>query len=148
MLKVTAVSLAVVALLAAGGLAWAHYGGHAAGDGRTGWVVDRVTSRLELDAVQREKLQVLVDAVQAARIDARERRSGMREEARALLESTMLDRDRAQGLVDLGQASLVGHLRELVDPFADFTDSLTPEQREELVAMIDRRLERRWGHAH
>ena len=42
--------------------------------------------------------------------------------------------------------AIVAHKPALVDAFAAFSDSLSPEQRNRLAELVDRRMGRGWGH--
>lgn len=76
-----------------------------------------------------------------------ERRTALRDELQMLLSSAVLDRERALEILDGRQQDLAMFGRELVAAFADFSDSLEPDQRNRLAELIGGRLDRRWGPA-
>lgn len=101
-------------------------------------MVARVADRLDLDAAQRSKLQVL-----AAKL-AEQRAALMagahpREQAQALVAGEKFDRAGAQALVDQKTAAVRAKAPEVVTALGDFYDSLTPAQQDKVRAFMQRR---------
>lgn len=101
-------------------------------------IVERVASRLDLDAAQKAKLDVL--AVKLA-----EQRSALmagahpREQAQALVAGATFDRAAAQALVTEKTAALNAKSPEAVAALGDFYDSLNPAQQQQVRDFMQRR---------
>lgn len=136
------VVVGVIVLLAAG-VAWAKHRGncHFGGPERIG---DYVTKRLGLDETQKSKLETLGESLAGLREQGREKRRETKTELLSLLESPSLDRDKAAALLEQRHVAWRERGRELVEQFADFSDSLSADQREELRTLIEERARRRW----
>jgi Spy/CpxP family protein refolding chaperone len=147
MLKISLITLAVLAVVVGVGAAWAKHRGYCAEGGHLSYMSDRLSRRLDLDEVQRTELQRFADTLRGLRGDWREGRGAMREEVQALLAAPTLDRDRAMDLLAEWRARADERKRLVVDGFADFSDSLTPDQRERLAGIIGERMDRRFGRA-
>jgi periplasmic protein CpxP/Spy len=140
-IKRTLIGLAVAGTLFGGLAAWAHnHHGH-------GWrtlsaedaaqmkarVVDRVGSKLDLDAAQKAKLGVLADAL---RVQRNALVSGMdgkstdpRAELQGLIAGSTFDRNKAKALIDAKVGAVNMQSPAVVAAMADFYDSLKPEQQ-------------------
>ena len=104
--------------------------------------IERVASKLELDAAQRGKLELLADRLQAQRA-ALKGQTDARAEARALVASDKFDRARAQAFIN-GKASVVSAgSPEVIAALGDFYDSLNPAQQQKVRDFMDKG--RRWG---
>lgn len=104
-------------------------------------VVERVGSKLELDATQKQKLQVLTEKIQAQR--AAMRGGGdPRAEFRALFAGAKLDQERAKKLVEDKTAAVQAGSPEVIAAAADFFDNLNPAQQQKVRDFMDRA--RRW----
>jgi protein CpxP len=88
----------------------------------------------------------LSEQFQALRGNWRERRVDMRANVLDLLKNDRFDRERAQQMIDERQQSMAEYKRDMVDAFAEFSDSLDPEQRARLAELIDHWSGHRWGH--
>ncbi|MGA7980990.1 MAG: periplasmic heavy metal sensor [Chromatiaceae bacterium] len=146
MLKMSLITLAVVGIIAAVGIAWARHSGYCAGGDFLNHITARVSRKLDLNAEQNEKLQGLAAMLRQLRGDWRERRPQVSPEIDSLLATKTLDRDLVMELLEKRRQAMAEHKRELVDAFADFSDSLRPEQRTRLAELITRRLQHRWAH--
>ena len=140
MSKTLIIVLIIVALIAlvGGGLAWAKHRGYCR-HGGVGWIQDRISSRLDLNETQRQKLSTLGDTLVDLRQQWVETRKQGRGELIALLEEPNLNRERAESLLGSWHRSWTERSPELIAAFADFSDSLNPEQREQLRELIQKR---------
>lgn len=128
-----------------------------AGHHRHGWggtdraefrerVVERMSSRLDLDAAQRAKLDVLAGKLQVQRQAMREAGGGgePRAQVKSLFAGERLDRQRAAQLIDEKTAAVRAGSAELIGAAGDFFDSLNPAQQQKVREFMDRG-GRRWG---
>jgi Spy/CpxP family protein refolding chaperone len=107
-------------------------------------MVERVGSRLELDATQKQKLSVLAEKIQAQR-QALRGGGDPRAEFRALFAGAKLDQERAKKLVEDKTAAIQAGSPEVIAAAADFFDNLNPAQQQKVREFMDRG--RRW-HRH
>jgi Spy/CpxP family protein refolding chaperone len=105
-------------------------------------MVERVSSKLELDASQKAKLVTLSEKIQAQRAALRGG-GDPRAEFRALFAGAKLDQERAKKLVEDKTAAIQAGSPEVIAAAADFFDSLNPEQQQKVRDFMDRG--RRWG---
>ena len=107
-------------------------------------MVDRVSSKLELDAAQKQRLDVLAQKVQAQRAAFRAAGGGgdPRDEFRSLFAGARLDQERAKKMVDDKTAALQAGSPEVIAAAADFYDNLNPAQQQKVRDFMDRA--RRW----
>lgn len=94
-----------------------------------GKMVDRVASKLDLTADQKQRLGVLADKLQEQRAALVGKATNPRAEVLALVAGDKFDRTRAQTLVTEKTAALNGKSPEVIAAMADFFDSLTPAQQ-------------------
>lgn len=92
-------------------------------------MVDRVASKLELNAEQKQRLGVLADKLQEQRSALVGKTTDPRSEVQALVSGERFDRARAQALVTEKTAALTTKSPEVIAAMADFFDSLTPAQQ-------------------
>ncbi|VTU17352.1 Spy/CpxP family protein refolding chaperone [Variovorax sp. PBL-E5] len=104
-------------------------------------IVERVGSRLDLDAVQKQKLAVLTEKIQAQRAALRGG-GDPRAEFRALFAGAKLDQERAKKLADDKMAALQAGSPEVIAAAADFFDNLNPAQQQKVREFMERG--RRW----
>jgi Spy/CpxP family protein refolding chaperone len=147
MWKTILITVAVVGVIAVAGVAWAKHSGYCRGYDRMSHITERISRKLDLNDEQRDRLLGFAKGLRGLREHGRELRSGMREEVVDLLAAPQLDRERAAELVDRRIQAMVESKQRLIDAFADFSDSLEPEQRTRLVELMGERLDRGWGHA-
>ena len=141
------VGVAVAALLAGGLAACWHRGaeqahGPASAERVAEWrgkAVERVSRKLELDAGQRRKLEVLADKLVAQRAAMIGKTTDPRAEMKALVAGTTFDRARALALLGEKTQVLQAATPEVVGALADFYDSLSPKQQVEVREFLDRR---------
>jgi len=136
--------------IAVGGLAaCGHWRGHEGPHGaahEARWserMVDRLARRLDLDAAQKARLEVL-----ATRL--REQRASIvgatdpRGQVQALVAGERFDRAAAQALLQDKMAAVQARSPEVIAALADFYDSLRPEQQARVREHLQER--RRWWH--
>ena len=118
--------------------AWAHnhHGGH-------GWramseqdaaamkakVIEKVGSKLELDATQKAKLGVLADKMREQRNALVGNTTDPRAEVQALIAGPAFDRARASALIEAKVGAVNAKSPEVLNAAADFFDSLRPDQQ-------------------
>lgn len=146
-IKRSLIGVAAAALLAVGVTACGHRHegeghGPASAERVAEWrgkAVERVTRRLELDAAQKQKLEVLADKLVAQRAAIIGQSADPRAEFEALVAGPTFDRARALGLLDEKTRALQAATPEVVNALADFYDSLAPAQQAEVREFLDRR---------
>ena len=106
-------------------------------------MVEKIGSRLDLDAVQKQKLAVLADKLQAQRAALRGA-DDPRMALRGLFAGNKLDQAGANKLITEKTAALQSGSPEVIAAAADFFDNLRPEQQQKVRDFMDRG--RRWGH--
>ncbi|MGR4872171.1 Spy/CpxP family protein refolding chaperone [Variovorax sp. LARHSF232] len=107
-------------------------------------MVERVSSKLELDALQKQKLGVLADKLQAQR-EAMRAGSDPRAQFRQLFAGNKLDQAGAAKLIEEKTAAVKTGSPEVIAAAADFFDNLRPEQQQQVRDFMDRRGRGRWG---
>ena len=146
----TALGLAAVTLLA-GLTACVHHRHHA------GWnatpeeqakhrerIVEKVSSRLDLNAEQKQKLAVLATKLSEQRLALHGGKlHDPREDMKGLVAGAKFDRARAQSLVAEKTAAVQAKGPEVIAALGDFYDSLDPRQQAQVREFLDRR---RWWH--
>ncbi|MFT3800530.1 MAG: Spy/CpxP family protein refolding chaperone [Burkholderiaceae bacterium] len=142
------VGLAGAALLAGGLAACSHYRGGGewsetrAVEMRTR-IVGRISDKLDLDAGQKQKLDVLADRIAASRKVVRGGDAAdPRAEFRALIAGERFDRAGAQQLFERKTAAVQAEGPKVMTALADFYDSLNADQQRK----VRERLEK--GHGH
>lgn len=104
-----------------------------------GKVVNRITSKLDLNAEQQQKLNVLADKVQAQRTALIGQTTDPRGEMRALVAGEKFDRARALNLLDEKTRVVQVSSPEVINALADFYDSLNPTQQAEVRERMQKR---------
>ena len=105
-------------------------------------VIDRVASKLELNADQKARLGVLADKLREQRLTVMGQGGDPRAQVQALVAGEKFDRARAQALVAEKTAAVNGKSPEVIAALADFYDSLNPAQQ----AKVREFMQRRRGH--
>lgn len=90
--------------------------------------LDRVARRLDLNAEQKKRLDVLADKLLAQR-QALRGATDPRADVRALIAGEKFDRARAQSLLGEKLTAVQAGSPEVIAAFGDFFDSLTPAQQ-------------------
>lgn len=104
-----------------------------------GKLVERVGKKLELDGVQKQKLDALADTLEAQRKAFRGTTANPRDEMQALVAGDKFDRTRAQALVEEKTKAIQTNSPEVIGALADFYDSLRPPQQQKVREMMQHR---------
>lgn len=109
-------------------------------------IVERVSSKLELDATQKQKLEVLGQKLQAQRQNVRGAGGAgePRSQFRSLFAGDKFDQAGAAKLVQEKTAAVQAGSPEVIAATADFFNSLNPAQQQKVRAFMDQG-GRRWG---
>lgn len=107
-------------------------------------VVDKVASRLELNAEQKQKLASLGDVLHAQRQAVMGTTKEPRAEIKALIAGEKFDAARAQALVNEKTTALQTRSPEVIAALAAFYDSLNSTQQQKVREYLDGR--GRWFH--
>ncbi|EWS62365.1 MAG: Spy/CpxP family protein refolding chaperone [Hydrogenophaga sp.] len=110
-----------------------------------GKAIERISSKLELNAEQKQKLGVLADEMIASRKAFRGEGGDPRADFKALVAGEKFDRAKAQSLLDQKTAAVQGSAPKVLTALADFYDSLNPEQQRQVREKLDKRGHGRWG---
>ncbi|MBU4518775.1 MAG: Spy/CpxP family protein refolding chaperone [Gammaproteobacteria bacterium] len=112
-----------------------------------GKAIERISSKLELNAEQKQKLGVLADQMIASRKAFRGEGADPRADFKALVAGEKFDRAKAQSLLDQKTAAVQGNAPKVLTALADFYDSLNPEQQRQVREKLDKRGHGRWGRS-
>lgn len=104
-----------------------------------GKAVDRVSSKLDLNAEQRQKVEVLADKLIAQRAALMGQGGHPREAMRALVAGEKFDRARALALLDEKTRVMQMATPDVITALADFYDSLNPAQQAEVREFLEQR---------
>ena len=107
-------------------------------------VVDRVSSKLDLNEDQKKRLTVLADKLHEQRVAMMGQGKDPRAEVKALVAGDKFDRTRAQALVAEKTAVINGKSPEVIAALADFYDSLNSAQQQKVRDFMEHR--GRWFH--
>ena len=132
-----------------------HHGGHRGEHRHGGWseerinemrgkAVDRVSRQLNLNAEQRQKLDVLANEMQASRRALQGEGPAPREALAAMLAGPTMDRQAATQFLDQKTQAVQSRSPQVINAMGDFFDSLTPDQQAQVRAFMERR--RGWRH--
>ncbi|MBX3611792.1 MAG: Spy/CpxP family protein refolding chaperone [Hydrogenophaga sp.] len=145
-IKRTLIGLTSITVLAGGLAACGHRDHHARGPASPdqvaewrGKAIDRVSSKLDLDGAQRQKLEVLADKLIAQRTAMIGQSGHPREEMRALVASEKFDRARALNLLDEKTRVLQLSTPDVINALGDFYDSLNATQQAEVREFLEHR---------
>jgi protein CpxP len=94
-----------------------------------GKIIERVSGKLDLNAEQKQRLNVLADKLQEQRAALVGKTTNPRAEVQALVAGDKFDRTRAQSLLAEKTAAIAGKSPEVIAAMADFYDGLTPAQQ-------------------
>lgn len=122
----------------------AAYGHHQCHDPeqKGNWIVEKISSELELTEPQVEKLEDVRDQMMNARKQMHQERKVAREDILNLLGQSSLDRDQSLAMINQRLDAIRDKAPQLVNALGDFYDSLTPEQRQELRERIEQKMAR------
>lgn len=152
-LKRTLVGVFGASLLFGGLAAWSH-SGHGCGHGWRSMsaedaarmkerMIERVASRLELDATQKSRLGTLADTLREQR-NALAAGGDPRTEFAAVIAGPAFDRARASALVQAKTGAIAAASPAVITAMADFYDSLNPEQQTKVREFMARRGHHGW----
>lgn len=110
-----------------------------------GKVIEKVTSKLDLNEAQKQKLSALTDEMLAARKAIKGDAIDPRADLKALIATDKFDRTKAQALLEQKTQTVQGNGPKVLTAFADFFDSLTPEQQKQVREKLDKRGHDWWG---
>lgn len=97
-----------------------------------GKMIERVSSKLDLNADQKQRLSVLADKLHEQRTALMGQTKDPRAEVKALVAGEKFDRVRAQTLVTEKTSVLQSKSPEVIAALADFYDSLNPVQQQKV----------------
>ena len=101
-------------------------------------IIERVASRLDLDATQKAKLNVLADRLQEQRAALRGQGPDPRTQVRGLVAGDKFDRAGAQKLLTEKTAALNAKSPDVIAALGDFYDSLNPTQQARVREYMER----------
>jgi len=110
-----------------------------------GKAVEKISDKLELNAGQKAKLEVLADEMVASRKVMRGESVDVRTDLQALIAGDKFDRTKAQQMLDQKTRALQGSGPKVLAAFGDFYDSLNPEQQKQVRERLERRGHGWWG---
>ena len=102
-------------------------------------MVERVGSKLDLNAQQKALLTTLAEKLSEQRKALTGQNADPRSELAALLAGSQFDRAGAKALIDNKTAALQSKSPEVIDAAAQFFDSLNPEQQAKVRDFLQRR---------
>ena len=106
-------------------------------------MVERMSSKLDLNAEQKQRLTVLADKLHAQRLALVGDKPNPRADVQALVAGDKFDRSRAQALVTEKTAALSTQSPEVIAALGDFYDSLNAAQQQKVRDFMNRGS--RWG---
>ncbi len=104
--------------------------------------VKYMASELGLNDGQKAQLEKIKDEFLAKRPEMANMREETVKEANELMRSAVLDKTKVDALVEKGQTRTSDMMRFVAAKFTEIHDMLTPEQREKLVAHIEKHMTR------
>jgi len=107
--------------------------------------VDKIGKKLALDATQKQKLDVLADQIIASRTAFRGKDTDPRAELQAMVAGAKFDQPRAQAMFEQKAQAVQGSGPKVISAFADFYDSLNPQQQQEVRERMQHRGGGWWG---
>jgi len=110
-----------------------------------GKAIEKISSKLELNAEQKAKLGVLADEMIASRKAFKGGSADPRADMKSLVAGDKFDRAKAQALLDQKTQVVQGSGPKMLAAFGDFYDSLTPAQQQQVRDKMDRRGHGWWG---
>jgi Spy/CpxP family protein refolding chaperone len=110
-----------------------------------GKAVEKISDKLELNAGQKAKLEVLADEMIDSRKVMRGESGDVRSDLKSLIAAEKFDRTKAQQMLDQKIQALQGSGPKVLAAFADFYDSLNPEQQKQVREKLERRGHGWWG---
>ncbi|MEN8180466.1 MAG: Spy/CpxP family protein refolding chaperone [Pseudomonadota bacterium] len=112
-----------------------------ANDGCGMYSPQRIVKELNLSDVQQENFQAVIEQFRTARKEMRQHRERRRDEMLSLLNADILDQAKALGVIEEKASAVRDKAPDMIATIANFTDSLTPEQRQQLREHISDRMD-------
>ena len=106
-------------------------------------MVNYAGKKLDLTEAQKQRLTVLAAKLAEQRLALMGASKDPRADLQALLAGDKLDKTRAQALIDDKTGAIKAKSPEVIAAAADFYDSLTPAQQQQIRDLMNRR--HRWG---
>ena len=121
---------------------------HHSPEEKADYMVEKITSKLELSTPQVSQLEQLKNEVLGLRKSMLAERDAVHSEIDELFSQATLDQSRTLGLVRNRTESINQKAPQLVTAFAGFYDSLSPEQQAKLREKVKEHKERshHWHH--
>ncbi len=113
------------------------HGGHRMG----GHMLEHISDRMDLSVEQEEKLDNVFDEVRQMRREIMRDRKENMQDIVSLLDAEKLDQDKVLALFNEKTDTVKQHAPEIVAAMAEFSDSLTPEQKQHVREMMERRFD-------
>jgi Spy/CpxP family protein refolding chaperone len=107
---------------------------------RADYMVKHLAAELKLDDSQKAKLEKIKDEFLAKRPGMIKMREETIKEANELMRSAEIDKTRLNALAEKNQTQVNDAIQFISAKFTEIHDMLTPEQREKLVAMIEKHM--------
>ena len=107
-----------------------------------GKAMDKIGSKLELNADQKQKLGVLADEMIVSSKALRGEGADPRTDLKSLMAGDKFDRSKAQALMDQKMQVMQGNGPKILKAFGDFYDSLNATQQKQVRDRLEKR-----GHA-
>jgi periplasmic protein CpxP/Spy len=104
-----------------------------------GWMLRRISRKLDLDATQQQRLTGVHGRMQELRADMQAAKEEHRDALLALLSGERFDRTEAMRLLNVPVTVAAETAPELVAAFGDFYDGLNANQRTRLRELVTRR---------
>jgi protein CpxP len=145
LIKRSLMGLTAVTLILGGLTACGSHGEHARGwsDERInevrGKAMDKIGSKLELNADQKQKLGVLADEMIASSKAIRGQSADPRADLKALVAGDKFDRIKAQALMGQKMQVMQGNGPKIITAFGDFYDSLNAAQQKQVRERLEKR---------
>lgn len=119
-----------------------HFGKFRGMDGkRIDFIINRASSRLDLNAIQKQNLIAIKDTIKQQR--ALHQNQNPHDELVKLLSVPVLDEAKVLSLVEIRTTQLHLAAPAVVSAIADFTNSLNDKQRAEIIKVADKIAEHR-----
>jgi protein CpxP len=150
-IKRSLAGLTAVTVIMGGLAACGSHGDHAKGwsDERItevrGKAMDKIGSKLELNADQKQKLGVLADEMMASRKAFRGEGADPRADLKVLVAGDKFDRTKAQALMDQKMQVMQGNGPKILKAFGDFYDSLNAVQQKQVRERLEKRNHTWWN---
>jgi len=103
-------------------------------------MVQHLVTNLDLNDVQKAKLEKIKDEMLARRPEMIALQEETVKEANALMRSPQVDQTKLNALLDKNQKRIDEYARFIAAKFTEIHDMLTPEQRDKLVALVEKHM--------